>query len=186
MIPCSVPDLSPVPEGEATATAPRSTPALAQQAERPGCARFRLAGHHNMPGTDRRSVRADSFAQRVTQVWDIAAMQTRRRRRAPFPASAGLRQSGCRDHAFAARGTGRHQAKGSRNPAQDGHRVHDRLVPRKVLLFNAAGDGGGKAAPTQGQGGRSAAPDHGDHPGHVFRVGIGRDAMPKVKDMRPL
>ena len=50
MIPYSVLDLSPVPEGETTATALRNTLALAQSAEALGCSRFWLAEHHNMPG----------------------------------------------------------------------------------------------------------------------------------------
>jgi len=50
MIPYSVLDLSPVPEGETTATALRNTLALAQSAEALGYSRFWLAEHHNMPG----------------------------------------------------------------------------------------------------------------------------------------
>ena len=50
MIPYSVLDLSPVPEGETTATALRNTLALAQSAEALGFSRFWLAEHHNMPG----------------------------------------------------------------------------------------------------------------------------------------
>ena len=50
MIPYSVLDLSPVPEGESTATALRNTLDLAQHAESWGYTRFWLAEHHNMPG----------------------------------------------------------------------------------------------------------------------------------------
>jgi luciferase family oxidoreductase group 1 len=50
MIPHSVLDLSPVPEGETTATALRNTLDLAQKAEGFGYSRFWLAEHHNMPG----------------------------------------------------------------------------------------------------------------------------------------
>jgi luciferase family oxidoreductase group 1 len=50
MIPYSVLDLSPVPEGQTTATALRNTLALARQAESLGYSRFWLAEHHNMPG----------------------------------------------------------------------------------------------------------------------------------------
>ena len=50
MIPYSVLDLSPVPEGESIATALSNTVALAQAAESYGYHRFWLAEHHNMPG----------------------------------------------------------------------------------------------------------------------------------------
>ncbi len=50
MIPFSVLDLSPVPQGETAAVALRNTLALAQQAERLGFKRYWLAEHHNMPG----------------------------------------------------------------------------------------------------------------------------------------
>jgi hypothetical protein len=114
----SVRDLSPVPGGTG-ATAPRHTLAQARQAKSMGYFLFRLAGHHKTPGTDQWTVRADSLAQDVTQVRDIAAMQTRSRGRAPFPASAGLRQSGCRDHVFAARS--RRQGPASGKGRQKSH-----------------------------------------------------------------
>ena len=50
MIPYSVLDLSPVPDGETTAAALRNTLDLAQHAERFGYRRFWLAEHHNMAG----------------------------------------------------------------------------------------------------------------------------------------
>ncbi|SEP58356.1 LLM class flavin-dependent oxidoreductase [Thalassovita taeanensis] len=50
MIPYSVLDLSPVPEGESIATALSNTVALALAAESYGYHRFWLAEHHNMPG----------------------------------------------------------------------------------------------------------------------------------------
>ncbi|PZQ96583.1 MAG: alkane 1-monooxygenase [Cereibacter sphaeroides] len=50
MIPYSLLDLSPVPEGETTASALKNTLELAQAAERWGYHRFWLAEHHNMPG----------------------------------------------------------------------------------------------------------------------------------------
>ena len=50
MIPFSVLDLSPVPQGETAAVALRNTLALAQQAERLDFKRYWLAEHHNMPG----------------------------------------------------------------------------------------------------------------------------------------
>lgn len=50
MIPHSVLDLSPVPEGATTADALRNTLELAQHAESWGYRRFWLAEHHNMPG----------------------------------------------------------------------------------------------------------------------------------------
>jgi luciferase family oxidoreductase group 1 len=50
MIPYSLLDLSPVPEGAETATALANTIDLARQAEAMGYRRFWLAEHHNMPG----------------------------------------------------------------------------------------------------------------------------------------
>ena len=50
MIPFSVLDLSPVPDGETVATALRNSLELAQHAEALGYHRFWLAEHHNMPG----------------------------------------------------------------------------------------------------------------------------------------
>ncbi len=50
MIPYSVLDLSPVPEGSSTADALANTLDLARHAERLGFHRFWLAEHHNMPG----------------------------------------------------------------------------------------------------------------------------------------
>jgi luciferase family oxidoreductase group 1 len=50
MIPHSVLDLSPVPEGATTADALRNTLDLARHAEGWGYRRFWLAEHHNMPG----------------------------------------------------------------------------------------------------------------------------------------
>ncbi|MGO4916617.1 LLM class flavin-dependent oxidoreductase [Pseudogemmobacter sp. W21_MBD1_M6] len=50
MIPHSVLDLSPVPEGQTTADALRNTLDLAQHAEQWGYNRFWLAEHHNMSG----------------------------------------------------------------------------------------------------------------------------------------
>ena len=50
MIPYSVLDLSPVPEGGTTADALRNTLDLARHAEHWGYKRFWLAEHHNMPG----------------------------------------------------------------------------------------------------------------------------------------
>jgi luciferase family oxidoreductase group 1 len=50
MIPYSVLDLSPVPEGATVAEALRNTLDLARHAERWGYRRFWLAEHHNMPG----------------------------------------------------------------------------------------------------------------------------------------
>ncbi len=50
MIPYSVLDLSPVPEGSTPADALRNTLDLAQHAEDWGYKRFWLAEHHNMPG----------------------------------------------------------------------------------------------------------------------------------------
>ncbi|HCH72598.1 MAG TPA: alkane 1-monooxygenase, partial [Ochrobactrum sp.] len=50
MIPLSVPDLSPVPEGSDAAQSLHNTLELAQHAERLGFHRYWLAEHHNMPG----------------------------------------------------------------------------------------------------------------------------------------
>jgi len=50
MIPLSILDLSPVPEGSPVSTALRNTVDLAQRAERWGYRRYWLAEHHNMPG----------------------------------------------------------------------------------------------------------------------------------------
>ncbi|MBL8906707.1 MAG: LLM class flavin-dependent oxidoreductase, partial [Rhizobiales bacterium] len=50
MIPFSVLDLSPVPEGATAATALRNSLDLARHVERLGYHRFWLAEHHNMPG----------------------------------------------------------------------------------------------------------------------------------------
>jgi luciferase family oxidoreductase group 1 len=50
MIPFSILDLSPIPEGSNAAEALRRTLDLAQHAERWGYHRFWLAEHHNMPG----------------------------------------------------------------------------------------------------------------------------------------
>ncbi len=50
MIPFSVLDLSPVPEGGTTRQALLNTLDLARHAEAWGCRRFWLAEHHNMPG----------------------------------------------------------------------------------------------------------------------------------------
>jgi alkanesulfonate monooxygenase SsuD/methylene tetrahydromethanopterin reductase-like flavin-dependent oxidoreductase (luciferase family) len=50
MIPFSVLDLSPIPEGRTAANALRNTRALAQHVERLGFHRFWLAEHHNMTG----------------------------------------------------------------------------------------------------------------------------------------
>ena len=50
MIPFSVLDLAPVPEGSDAARAFRATLDLARLAERRGFRRFWLAEHHNMPG----------------------------------------------------------------------------------------------------------------------------------------
>ncbi|WP_299131955.1 LLM class flavin-dependent oxidoreductase [uncultured Amaricoccus sp.] len=50
MIPYSVLDLSPVPEGRSAADALRNTLDLARRAEEWGYHRFWLAEHHNMPG----------------------------------------------------------------------------------------------------------------------------------------
>ncbi|WP_062115555.1 LLM class flavin-dependent oxidoreductase [Aureimonas sp. AU40] len=50
MIPYSVLDLSPIPEGATAADALRNTLHLAQEAERLGYNRFWLAEHHNMTG----------------------------------------------------------------------------------------------------------------------------------------
>lgn len=50
MIPLSVLDLSPVPDGSDAATSLRNTLELAQLAERLGFTRYWLAEHHNMPG----------------------------------------------------------------------------------------------------------------------------------------
>lgn len=50
MIPLSILDLSPVPEGSDAGQSLRNTLQLAQQAERLGFTRYWLAEHHNMPG----------------------------------------------------------------------------------------------------------------------------------------
>lgn len=50
MIPLSVLDLSPVPEGSDAAKSLHNTLELAQHAERLGFHRYWLAEHHNMPG----------------------------------------------------------------------------------------------------------------------------------------
>ncbi|MFL5403770.1 MAG: LLM class flavin-dependent oxidoreductase [Gemmatimonadales bacterium] len=50
MIPLSVLDLAPIPEGSDAAAALRNTLDLAQQAERWGYNRYWLAEHHSMPG----------------------------------------------------------------------------------------------------------------------------------------
>ena len=50
MIPLSILDLSPIPQGASAAEALRNTLALAQHAEGLGFNRFWLAEHHNMPG----------------------------------------------------------------------------------------------------------------------------------------
>ena len=50
MIPLSILDLSPIPQGASAAEALRNTLALAQHAERLGFKRYWLAEHHNMPG----------------------------------------------------------------------------------------------------------------------------------------
>lgn len=50
MIPLSVLDLSPVPEGSDAGQSLRNTLELAQQAEKLGFTRYWLAEHHNMPG----------------------------------------------------------------------------------------------------------------------------------------
>lgn len=50
MIPFSVLDLAPIPDGADAAQAFRNTVDLAQHAERWGYRRYWLAEHHNMPG----------------------------------------------------------------------------------------------------------------------------------------
>jgi luciferase family oxidoreductase group 1 len=50
MIPLSILDLSPIPQGASAAEALRNTLALAQHAEGLGFKRYWLAEHHNMPG----------------------------------------------------------------------------------------------------------------------------------------
>jgi luciferase family oxidoreductase group 1 len=50
MIPLSILDLSPIPQGGSAAEALRNTLALAQHAEALGFKRYWLAEHHNMPG----------------------------------------------------------------------------------------------------------------------------------------
>ena len=50
MIPFSVLDLSPIPEGKTAGDALRNTLDLARHAERLGYRRYWLAEHHNMPG----------------------------------------------------------------------------------------------------------------------------------------
>src|SRR5687767_3812625 len=50
MIPLSILDLAPVPEGADAARALRNSLDLAQAAERLGYRRFWMAEHHNMPG----------------------------------------------------------------------------------------------------------------------------------------
>ena len=50
MVPVSILDLAPVPEGSDAAAALRNTLDLAQHAERWGYRRYWLAEHHNMPG----------------------------------------------------------------------------------------------------------------------------------------
>ncbi len=50
MIPLSVLDLSPVPEGSDAGQSLHNTLELAQQAEKLGFTRYWLAEHHNMPG----------------------------------------------------------------------------------------------------------------------------------------
>jgi len=50
MIPLSILDLAPIPEGFSAADALRNTVDLAQHAERWGYRRYWLAEHHNMPG----------------------------------------------------------------------------------------------------------------------------------------
>jgi luciferase family oxidoreductase group 1 len=50
MIPFSILDLSPIPQGATAAQALRNTLELAQHAERLGYRRYWLAEHHNMPG----------------------------------------------------------------------------------------------------------------------------------------
>ena len=50
MIPFSVLDLSPVPEGSAVTESLRNTLDLARHAEALGYHRYWLAEHHNMPG----------------------------------------------------------------------------------------------------------------------------------------
>jgi len=50
MIPLSVLDLAPVPEGADTGRALRNSLELAQSAERLGYKRFWMAEHHSMPG----------------------------------------------------------------------------------------------------------------------------------------
>ena len=50
MIPFSILDLSPIPEGETAAVALRNSLELAQRADSLGYQRYWLAEHHNMPG----------------------------------------------------------------------------------------------------------------------------------------
>src|SRR5271156_703506 len=50
MIPFSILDLSPIPQGATAAVALRNSLDLAQHAEKWGYKRFWLAEHHNMPG----------------------------------------------------------------------------------------------------------------------------------------
>ncbi|HEY1386069.1 MAG TPA: LLM class flavin-dependent oxidoreductase, partial [Dongiaceae bacterium] len=50
MVPFSVLDLSPIPEGATAADALRNTLDLARHAETLGYRRYWLAEHHNMPG----------------------------------------------------------------------------------------------------------------------------------------
>jgi luciferase family oxidoreductase group 1 len=50
MVPFSVLDLSPIPQGAAASDALRNTLDLARHAERLGFLRYWLAEHHNMPG----------------------------------------------------------------------------------------------------------------------------------------
>ena len=50
MIPFSILDLSPIPQGATATDALRNTLELAQHAERLGYNRYWLAEHHNMPG----------------------------------------------------------------------------------------------------------------------------------------
>src|ERR671919_327239 len=79
MIPLSVLDLAPVPEGADAGRALRNSLDLARTAERLGYRRYWMAEHHSMPGTDRAATYAlrrnlassdNQFPQDVVELMD--------------------------------------------------------------------------------------------------------------------
>ena len=81
MIPASVLDLSPIPEGSDAATALARSADLAVHAEGLGYHRFWMAEHHNMPGI---ASAATAVALGFVAL-GFFGLLVQRRRRSPFP-----------------------------------------------------------------------------------------------------